>query len=128
MKPLYWCGYTLLQNYCQDRLPVPGFGQENIIENGPDHGREPSELHGSTARWNTCRSELYFWLENTFRNMLFGSILPESTHCRSISRADLTAVERSSICSSKDIERLFSRREPGPLTGEIQPARAGIGA
>jgi 1-acyl-sn-glycerol-3-phosphate acyltransferase len=111
MKPLYWCGYTLCKTVANVGFQYRAFGQENIIEDGPAimAANHQSYLDPPLVGI-TCRAELYFLARKTlFENKLFGSIL---------SRVNALPVDlssgRSSTCSNRGIEQLFSRKEPGP--------------
>ena len=130
MKPLYWCGYTLCKAIAKIGFRYRAFGQENIIENGPAIMAANHQSYMDPPLVGiTCRSELYFLARKTlFRNMLFGSILSGVNALPvDLGGADLTAVRTVINLLKRGHRTVIFPEGTRSLTGEIQPARAGIG-
>ena len=130
MKPLYWCGYTLCKTIAKLGFRYRAFGQENIIEDGPAimAANHQSYLDPPLVGI-TCRSELYFLARKTlFKNVLFGSILSGvNAFPVDLSGADPTAVRTVINLLKQGHRTVIFPEGTRSLTGEIQPARAGLG-
>jgi 1-acyl-sn-glycerol-3-phosphate acyltransferase len=130
MKPLYWCGYTLSKTVAKIGFQYRAFGQENIIEDGPAimAANHQSYLDPQLVGI-TCRAELYYLARKTlFKNKVFGSILSRVNALPvDLSGADLTAVRTVIHLLKQGRRTVIFPEGTRSLTGQIQPARPGIG-
>jgi 1-acyl-sn-glycerol-3-phosphate acyltransferase len=130
MKPLYWCGYVLCKTVANIGFRYRAFGQENIIEDGPAIMAANHQSYLDPPLIGiTCRAELYYLARKTlFKNKLFGSILSGvNTLPVDLSGADLTAVRAVINLLKQGHRTVIFPEGTRSLTGQIQPARPGIG-
>jgi 1-acyl-sn-glycerol-3-phosphate acyltransferase len=130
MKPLYRCGYILCKTIAKVGFRYQAFGQENIIEDGPAIMAANHQSYLDPPLIGiTCRTELYYLARKTlFKNRLFGSILSGVNALPvDLSGADLTAVRTIINLLKQGHRTVIFPEGTRSLTGQIQPARPGIG-
>ena len=130
MKPLYRCGYVLCKTIAKVGFRYQAFGQENIIEDGPAIMAANHQSYLDPPLIGiTCRRELYYLARKTlFKNKLFGSILSRVNSLPvDLSGADLTAVRTIINLLKQGHRTVIFPEGTRSLTGQIQPARPGIG-
>jgi 1-acyl-sn-glycerol-3-phosphate acyltransferase len=130
MKPLYRCGYVLCKTIAKVGFRYQAFGQENIIEDGPAIMAANHQSYLDPPLIGiTCRRELYYLARKTlFKNKLFGSILSRVNALPvDLSGADLTAVRTIINLLKQGHRTVIFPEGTRSLTGQIQPARPGIG-